>query len=174
MKNKPTLESINLESELKSSEENDPPLFYWGKCILFDGLIIEDNEDWERDHTKLEYLEATTPLLKAINKRVIELKPNWKPEEIESRSLAEIRKEQATNDLIISKKAFKLLCQEIGADFKNDLEWEPEALDALQTALEEYLVSTFEGSNKVAIHSKRTHIIPADIQLVRMLRFERY
>jgi len=175
---KPTIEQvIKMTMSDKSDIEHNgmaiPKLFNWGILICRDGITIARDDEWNREHSKLEFLISVTPILREINKRIIQLNPEWKEAEIERRSLAEIIKEQHCTDLIIPELNFTRLVREIGAEFSSNLEWEPEAIKAIQTAAEDYMVTLFEDTNKVAIHSKRTFIHPGDIQLVRSLRGER-
>ena len=58
-------------------------------------------------------------------------------------------------------------------DFKTDLQFQREAIAALQEAAEAYLVGVFEDTNLCAIHAKQVTIAPKDIQLARRIRSER-
>jgi histone H3 len=84
-----------------------------------------------------------------------------------------IREEQGRTDLIFPHYAFAALVAEIGQDFKTDLRYTPEALGAIQAATESYLIGLFEDANLEAIHAKRCHIQPKDIQIARRIRGER-
>ena len=53
------------------------------------------------------------------------------------------------------------------------LHWQLSALQALQEATEDYLVSLMEDANFCAIHAKRVTLQPKDIQLARCIRGER-
>lgn len=91
-------------------------------------------------------------------------------------ALAEIQREQSRTDLILSKEGFKLLCIEIAQDFLiNDDQplFTRNALEALQTATEAYLIDKFEDTNLECIHGGRTVIWPKDIQLARRIKGER-
>jgi len=55
-----------------------------------------------------------------------------------------------------------------------DYRWQAEALMALQSASEDYLIHLFEDSNLCAIHAKRVTIMPKDIHLARRIRGARY
>jgi histone H3/H4 len=57
-----------------------------------------------------------------------------------------------------------------GGENEGFLRWKAEALLALQTAAEAYLVHLFEDANLCAIHAKRVTIMPKDIQLARRIR----
>jgi hypothetical protein len=47
-------------------------------------------------------------------------------------------------DLIFPKAAFRRLCREISTDCKPDMRWQASALEALQVAGEQTLVTLFE------------------------------
>lgn len=90
-----------------------------------------------------------------------------------TQALREIKFYQRSTDLLIRKLPFQRLVREVAADFKNDVRFGGTALLALQDASEAYLVSLFEDTNLCAIHSKRSTIMPKDIQLARRIRGER-
>ena len=72
------------------------------------------------------------------------------------------------------QKYYFRLVREIAQDFKTDLQFEGNAIIALQEASEAYLVQLFEDTNLCGIHAKRVTIMPKDIQLARRIRGERY
>ena len=65
------------------------------------------------------------------------------------------------------------LVREIAQDFKTGLQFEANALIALQEVAEAYLLSLFEDTNLCGIHAKRVTIMSKDIQLARRIRGER-
>jgi histone H3/H4 len=175
MKHKPTIEMVqNSKMEDLSKVTHNgtviPQLFRWGFLICCDVNKILEDLDWEREHSKFDFMKATCPLLREINKQILVLNPDYKEVELQFRSLAEIRKEQASTDLIIPKSNMSNLIREIAQDFKNDLDFEPDAFEAIQTAAEAYLIELFQDSNKAAIHAERTHILPKDMRFVMSLR----
>jgi histone H3 len=88
-------------------------------------------------------------------------------------ALREIRKYQKSTELLIRKLPFQRLVREIAQDFKTDLRFQSQAVQALQVAAEAYLVGMFEDTNLCAIHAKRVTILAKDIQLARRIRGER-
>jgi len=88
-------------------------------------------------------------------------------------ALREIRKYQKRTELLIRKLPFQRLVREIANDFKTDLNFQSQAILALQEASEAYLVGLFEDTNLCAIHAKRVTIMPKDIHLARRIRGER-
>jgi len=80
-------------------------------------------------------------------------------------ALREIRRYQASTELLIRKLPFQRLVREIAQDYKTDLRFQSSALNALQESAEAFLVSLFEDSNLAAIHAKRVTIMPKDMIL---------
>ena len=90
-------------------------------------------------------------------------------------ALAEIRLQQKSTGLIISKAAMSRLVREITQSIpghKTDLRWTVHALGAIHEAVEAYAVQLFERSNLCAIHGKRVTIQPKDMDLVLKVREE--
>lgn len=85
-------------------------------------------------------------------------------------ALREIRRYQKSDKLLIRKLPFQRLVREIAQDFKTDLRFQAEAVEALQDSAESYLVGLFEDTNLCAIHAKRVTIMPKDVRLARRIR----
>lgn len=85
-------------------------------------------------------------------------------------ALREIRKYQKSTDLLIPKLPFQQLVREIAQEFKDDLRFRAEAIDALQEASEAFIVGLFQDTNLCAIHAKRVTIYPRDMALARRIR----
>ena len=109
-------------------------------------------------------------------------------------ALREIRRFQKSTELLLRKAPFARLVRELAQDFKSDLKFQAKAIEALQTAAEDYLVGLYEDVryllhhisvlrqclitlhlqvNLNAIHAKRVTIMPKDVQLARRIRGER-
>jgi histone H3/H4 len=88
------------------------------------------------------------------------------------RALRDIRKFQASTDLLIRRLPFARLVREIQATMSRAgaFRWQGTAILALQEAAEAHLVGLFEDSNLCAIHAKRVTIMPKDLQLARRIR----
>ena len=87
-----------------------------------------------------------------------------------------IKKYSDQNKFIFYKSEFSLFVREIAQDFKNDLKFEPQALEAIQVAAEDYLVKLFEGCNKIVKNdairnssAKRRKVDIYDIQTIHEL-----
>jgi len=89
-------------------------------------------------------------------------------------ALREIRRFQQTTENLIPKLSFARVVREISRDVirksDDDFRWQAEALLALQSAAEDYLVHLFEDSNLCAVHAKRVTVMPKDIHLSRRIR----
>ena len=89
-----------------------------------------------------------------------------------TKALMEIKALQKTTHLLLRKLPFARLVREIAVKIKgiDDLRWQSRALEALQTAAEDFLIALFEDANLCAIHGKRVTIQVKDMQLAKRLR----
>jgi histone H3/H4/RNA polymerase subunit RPABC4/transcription elongation factor Spt4 len=166
------------------------PLLYWGERLVraADALLGDvcdndarvlnpppDRDTCDNDARVLDLALATqiTNMLHDINLRLLELRPEWKEDERHARALAEIGSEQARTDFCLPRDLFQMLVREIGQDFNNDLEYEEEAMDALQTAAEAHLIRLFQASQSLAVHADRQEVQPKDMQLACQLLEEK-
>lgn len=76
-----------------------------------------------------------------------------------------LNQEIARTDLILPQKKFANLCEEIMQDFRVDTRFDDEALEALQTAAEEYLIQTFSRAAKLARYRYDSVVEPRDLHL---------
>jgi histone H3/H4 len=87
------------------------------------------------------------------------------------KALREIRKYQASTELLLRKLPFARLVREICAYYsRRDFLWQPEAILALQSMAEEYLTDLLADANLCAIHCGRVTVQVKDLQLARRLR----
>ena len=84
-------------------------------------------------------------------------------------AIREIRSEQKNTNLIIPVAPMNRLVSEIAQNYKLGLRFKSDAYRVLHTALEEYLVDTFQRANLCAIHDNRETVQPKDVQLAREL-----
>ena len=92
--------------------------------------------------------------------------------------LREIRKYQASSELLLRKLPFqRLVCEVtneiVQADGLDEKRFQSTAILALQEASEAYLVGLFEDTNLCAMHAKRVTIQPKDMQLALRIRGEK-
>lgn len=85
-------------------------------------------------------------------------------------ALREIRKFQKSTELLIRKAPFQRLVREIAENYKDDLRFQSNAIQAMQEAAEAYIVGLFEDTALCATHAKRITIQPKDMQLAIRLR----
>ena len=89
-------------------------------------------------------------------------------------ALREIRRYQKSTELLIRKGPFRRLIRQVMNDmFGDNFRIQNGAVNALQEAVEAYMVGFFEDTNLCAIHAKRVTIMPRDMQLARRLRGEK-
>jgi histone H3/H4 len=93
-----------------------------------------------------------------------------------NRAIEEIRKQQDSTELLIPKASFQRLAREIGNSLdprrrysEVTFRWTKEALEALQAAAEDYLVSVFGKAQICALHAKRVTLKADDLALIRKL-----
>jgi histone H3 len=87
-------------------------------------------------------------------------------------ALQEIRRYQKSFDLLIKKLPFQRVAREIAQDYKSDMRFQSNTIQATQEATEAYLVGLMEDTNLCAIHAKRVTVMSKDMQLARRIRGE--
>ena len=87
-----------------------------------------------------------------------------------SLALTEIRRYQASNDLVIRKLPFQRLVREVAQKLNVDMRFQVAALEALQEAAESYMVGLFESANLAAVHAHRVTLTIKDLLLARRIR----
>jgi len=85
----------------------------------------------------------------------------------------EIARLQKSDKPILPRAPLERLIREIAQDFKTDLMFAAEAIDAIHLYIETYLVDLFVDTKLAARHAERETIMPKDIQLARSIRGER-
>ena len=79
--------------------------------------------------------------------------------------LKEIREQQRSTALILSKRPFERLLLEILHAHKPEFRMQADAKKAFQVASEEHLTELFQIANHLAIHSNRETIMPKDMMV---------
>lgn len=85
-------------------------------------------------------------------------------------ALRDVRRAQKETTLMIRRTPFERLARHAVAQFKIDVRFSGDALENLQTALEEYLVKLMEKAVLAMAHRDTVTLFPKDVQLVRKLR----
>ena len=93
-----------------------------------------------------------------------------------TRVLQEIRKLQQTTHTLVPRIHFSRIVRDVayGIDGVVQYRWASEALEAIQTAAEAYLVGLFEDANLCAMHAKRVTIQIKDILLAQRIRGDNF
>lgn len=97
-----------------------------------------------------------------------------------SKVIGEIKKLQQGTELLIRKLPFQRIVREIVYSVHNihnqdkRIRFTSTALQALQEAVEAYMIGLLEDTNLCALHAKRVTIMPKDMQLARRIRGEKY
>lgn len=86
------------------------------------------------------------------------------------KTLANIRMLQSTTKLSIPKLSFARLVREIFQNFKTEYRVQAVALEALQEAMEWYIVKLLSDANRCCAHAGRVTLQPRDIHLVLDIR----
>ena len=89
-------------------------------------------------------------------------------------ALRQIKHYQKSTELLIRLAPFERLVKEVADSLSIDgttkYRWKVSAIQALQCAVEAYLIALMEDTNKAAIHAKRVTIRPEDLHIVRSIR----
>lgn len=125
---------------------------------------VEEKEDETMEETGEEDIIASAS---EDEDAVSEAEQPHKKRKIKDKWLKDIRKYQASTELLIPRLPFKRLVREIAQDYKDELRFTEEAFDAIQTAAEAYLIDLFTNTNKITIAKGHDTITPVDMQLVR-------
>ena len=91
-----------------------------------------------------------------------------------TRVLQEIRRLQQSTNTLVPRIHFSRVIRDVAFSIAGgrDFRWASEALEAIQTAAESYLVGLFEDANLCAMHAKRVTIMTKDLFLARRIRGE--
>jgi histone H3 len=89
-----------------------------------------------------------------------------------SRVISEIKRLQRDTNLLIPKLPFGRVVRDIVREVVGELRFASEALEALQSTVEAYLVGLFEDANLCAMHARRVTIMPRDMRLALRIRGE--
>eukprot|EP01083_Nonionella_stella_P067208 177606_1 len=84
--------------------------------------------------------------------------------------LKEIKKYQNSTNLLINRTAFGRLCREIASEYKDNLRFSKQALEAIHQVTEWYIVGLLSDTKRIALHCRRSKIEVKDLQLAQRLR----
>jgi len=145
-----------------------------GKKYLEMERDIQENKYRNDDHDDDRMVRAGLyPVSKEKRSSMVPLKKKrrYRPGTV---ALREIRKYQASTNLLLRKLPFarlvKQLCQDHFVPPGGSLKWRASAIEALQEAAEDYLVRLFEDANLCVLHARRVTLMVRDIQLARRIK----
>ena len=94
-----------------------------------------------------------------------------KRQDADKKAESEIRKAQATADLLIPKSSFQKLVKEVATRLNGTgYRFQKSAILALQEAAEAYLVQWLQDAKECQRHAKRRTMMAEDMKLVKILR----
>jgi histone H3/H4 len=95
-----------------------------------------------------------------------------KQKSLSLKTAQQLRNQELAIQLILPKSPFVRLVKEVSSHVVKcqDFEWNRRALDAIQSAAEDYLGGLFEDSNLCCMHAKRMTLLVKDMQLARRIR----
>jgi histone H3 len=82
----------------------------------------------------------------------------------------EIRKQQKSTDLILSRASFTRLTREVIQNSGDRKRIGVDALNVLQGGIESYMISILRAANIAALHAGRTTVMPKDLHVIRRIR----
>lgn len=134
--------------------------------------IVPLEEDIEDSHTHENSIRSSDEESEseAISKPVVNKRKTKTPQK--DKWIREIHHYQKTTNLVISKLPFSRLVREIAQDVRlnyrdeNEFRWTSKALEAVQTASEDFLIELLENSQLMAIHAGRSTIMEKDLHSV--------
>ena len=138
-----------------------------------EGPSRDPNEAEERERKKKKFRSEQPPWTAQPRPPIPprpQKKRKWKPGTV---ALREIKKYQKSTELIIPKAPFSRLVREIMEEYADKADRiQSTALEALQEAAEDILVSFFQDSVLCMIHAKRVTLKPIDMALALRIRLE--
>jgi histone H3/H4 len=94
-----------------------------------------------------------------------------KPVRLRSKALREVRAEQSKVTAVIPTAPFHRLIREMTQDQTNeDIRFRKDALEALQTDAEDFLIGMFHDANLIAIQGHRETLHVDDIKLWKTIK----
>ena len=89
-------------------------------------------------------------------------------------AIREIKQQQKSTNACIPLTPFERIVREIIQDYAREVRLQPEAVKALRSAAEEYVVKKFENANLLAIHAKRSTVQVQDFRKVGRIQNETF
>tara|TARA_B100001287_G_C22522914_1_gene453589 strand:- start:327 stop:638 length:312 start_codon:yes stop_codon:yes gene_type:complete len=94
-----------------------------------------------------------------------------KPVRLRSKALREVRDEQSKTSAIIPNAPFQRLVREMTNEYSNqEIRFRKDAIEALQTDVEDYVIGMFHDANLIAIQANRETVHVDDIKLWKTIK----
>lgn len=94
-----------------------------------------------------------------------------KPVRLRSKALREVRNEQSKTTTVIPTAPFHRLVREMTQECSSeDIRFRKDALDAIQTDAEDFLIGMFHDANLIAIQGNRETLHAEDIKLWKTIK----
>jgi histone H3 len=94
-----------------------------------------------------------------------------KPVRLRSKALREVRDEQSKVTAVIPTAPFQRLVREMTNDYTTEeIRFRKDALEALQTDVEDYLIGMFHDANLIAIQGGRETVHVEDVKLWKTIK----
>lgn len=120
--------------------------------------------DYDRaSRTEMEEAERELQAVQEATALLCELRPALR----EHASLGEMRAEQSRTGLVIRRRVMRDLIEEIADNYRTELVWDHDAVDALRHASESFVVDLLHYAGMLATHAGRSHLEPGDLRLAR-------
>ena len=124
----------------------------------------KDGEKKRKPRTKLDY---KAPEKKDKKGNVVKKSGRWLPGTV---AMREIKALQKGTQLLIQKAPFQRLVRETGDKRAQQFRFRASALEAMQEAAEQYLISVFEGAVILQLHRKKKTLIQKDLSYTVRIR----
>ena len=124
----------------------------------------KDGEKKRKPRTKLDY---KAPEKKDKKGKVVKKSGRWLPGTV---AMREIKALQKGTQLLIQKAPFQRLVRDVMDKHKQDMRFRASALEAMQEASEQYLISVFEGAVILQLHRKKKTLIQKDLSYTIRIR----
>jgi histone H3/H4 len=145
---------------------------------LLDALSAESQQDRRRmaeaalSKTEREMLEKEGYVIRCTNQEN-PFEQGWGRQSLDRfrlQRLREVRWEQRSNSYSIPPDVFALMCMEVAQVFQDGITFTAEAVECLQTYVEDCVVCLAEDCQHNAIHGNRVQVQPNDLHLTRRIR----
>jgi histone H3/H4 len=130
--------------------------FYFSRCHIHKAKTMRVKK------TPVKNATVGTKLLQMLRKNR-RAKPGQK-------AVREIKRYQKSDKFMLPRTSFQRLVREIGQQFKTNLNWSSDSMEALQVASEAYLTDVFVDADLCARHAGRETLLAKDVRIATRIR----